>query len=877
MPITNISTVLHFIGGQNILQEVANIQATLTDNIYDKDDIDGLLETKAEANSIYDKSTIDGLLQAKADINSVYDKGAIDGLLTAKADANSVYNKTTINGLLEAKADADSVYDKNAIDVLLDDKIDKDISSLTIGDLTINSNSISKKVTNNTTTTTSNVLFDDDLSFTKQSGSDEIATISYKNTTYSILKEKYINSASVVNVIKQENDYYENTVSTDNKIGNGLVSNVGQYIKLTFNTDNSDIIYINVDSIGAEYSPSSTQTDVNINIDQTAHTIGASLTATGVISGDYGSVTGNAISMPAFTVDSTGRITSAESKSFNLPTLSSLGAISTITATGTAPLTLQAELTDTSYTITGDIADASNDAKGVVKVGDNISVNDGTISLSKENVTSALGYTPYNQDDLAGTLGKYKTKQTAVASPTTTSSSDTTAFIDSISQDTNGVISVTKSNVQFPDYSSTYKSLQTTVSTPNAEGNATAFIDSISQDAQGKIAISKKNVSFPDYSSTYKSLQSAVSTPNASGNATAFIDTISQDAQGKITISKKNVNFPDYSDTYQEKGNYKLIQSEVKSPTASGNATAFIDTIAQDANGKITVTKKNVNLSSKMDKANPTGTGYLSLNAAATPGSYSVAAGYSTTASGIAATALGSTATASADYALATGYGTLASGGAATATGRSTTAKAANSFASGLGTIAAAPNQAVFGQYNKEDADALFVVGNGSGGEASQRVNIMWLTSQGYLHATKVYGSVWNDYAEYRQTHHKVRPGQCVYEKGDGSLAISYERMMPGANIVSDTFGFAIGETDECKTPLAVSGRVLAYPYESKETYNPGDAVCSGPNGTISKMTRAEIRDYPERIVGTVSEIPTYEVWGSGNIKVNGRIWIKVR
>ena len=152
-----------------------------------------------------------------------------------------------------------------------------------------------------------------------------------------------------------------------------------------------------------------------------------------------------------------------------------------------------------------------------------------------------------------------------------------------------------------------------------------------------------------------------------------------------------------------------------------------------------------------------------------------------------------------------------------------------------------------------------------------------YLTHQGYLHANKVYGSVWNDYAEYRQTHHKVRPGQCVYEKGDGSLAISYERMMPGANIVSDTFGFAIGETDECKTPLAVSGRVLAYPYESKEIYNPGDAVCSGPNGTISKMTRAEIRDYPERIVGTVSEIPTYEVWGSGDIKVNGRIWIKVR
>lgn len=50
-----------------------------------------------------------------------------------------------------------------------------------------------------------------------------------------------------------------------------------------------------------------------------------------------------------------------------------------------------------------------------------------------------------------------------------------------------------------------------------------------------------------------------------------------------------------------------------------------------------------------------------------------------------------------------------------------------------------------------------------------------------------------------------------------------------------------------------------------------------GPNGTISKMTREEVREYPDRIVGTVSEIPEYETWGTGNVKVNERIWIKVR
>jgi hypothetical protein len=42
-------------------------------------------------------------------------------------------------------------------------------------------------------------------------------------------------------------------------------------------------------------------------------------------------------------------------------------------------------------------------------------------------------------------------------------------------------------------------------------------------------------------------------------------------------------------------------------------------------------------------------------------------------------------------------------------------------------------------------------------------------------------------------------------------------------------------------------------------------------------MTRNEVVMYPDRIVGTVSEIPDYETWGSGNIAVKNRIWIKVK
>ena len=117
-------------------------------------------------------------------------------------------------------------------------------------------------------------------------------------------------------------------------------------------------------------------------------------------------------------------------------------------------------------------------------------------------------------------------------------------------------------------------------------------------------------------------------------------------------------------------------------------------------------------------------------------------------------------------------------------------------------------------------------------------------------------------------------------------MCLCNERLAAGAKIISDTYGFAIGETKECKTPIAVSGRVLVYPYKDRHTYPLGAAVCSAPNGTVDVMTREEIMMYPERIVGTVSEIPEYETWRcsgsveqgpSDEVSVNGRIWIYVR
>ena len=157
-------------------------------------------------------------------------------------------------------------------------------------------------------------------------------------------------------------------------------------------------------------------------------------------------------------------------------------------------------------------------------------------------------------------------------------------------------------------------------------------------------------------------------------------------------------------------------------------------------------------------------------------------------------------------------------------------------------------------------------------------------TSNKYnIYGNKVYGAVWNDYAEYRRDNlsEVQRPGQCVYELGDGSLAITTKRLQRGCEIISDTFGFAIGqdENNGYNTPIASNGRVLAYPYESIEEFKThiGWPVCSGPNGTVSIMTEEEEEKYSSRIVGIISEIPDYEEWGSGKVKVNGRIWIRVR
>lgn len=172
--------------------------------------------------------------------------------------------------------------------------------------------------------------------------------------------------------------------------------------------------------------------------------------------------------------------------------------------------------------------------------------------------------------------------------------------------------------------------------------------------------------------------------------------------------------------------------------------------------------------------------------------------------------------------------------------------------------------------------------GNGNGGLAP-------------IYGSKVYNAVWNDFAEYRESDEN-EGGRVLVSNGSGKLVRATERLQPAARVISDTFGCSVGMSDIAKTPIGVAGRVLVYPYQNRNNYKVGDAVCAAPNGTADIMTREEIIQYPDRIIGIVDEIPKYKIWqsaytntkncdGTGevgetnttDIQVNGRIWIYVR
>lgn len=254
-------------------------------------------------------------------------------------------------------------------------------------------------------------------------------------------------------------------------------------------------------------------------------------------------------------------------------------------------------------------------------------------------------------------------------------------------------------------------------------------------------------------------------------------------------------------------------------------------------------------------------------------------------------------------YANSAGSSGSCTGNAATATALGTNAGNANTPVYFTGGKPSACNnklgaQSANGYWGMGSADNAFnvwirttslgIIPYQSGGKGSGHCGLgtsSWYFSTAYIDtitSNKTYGAVWNDIAECRKTIIK-EPGRVVVENKSGIMELSSIRMQATGRIISDTYGYCMGEPANDGTPIAIAGRVLVYPYRKTEEYNLGDCVCTAPNGTVDIMTREEIKEYPDRIIGTVSEIPTYEVWSGGaqngkdDIQVNGRIWIYVR
>lgn len=196
----------------------------------------------------------------------------------------------------------------------------------------------------------------------------------------------------------------------------------------------------------------------------------------------------NAIS---FTGGSTASYDGSKSVSVAIPTSLPANGGNASTVNGHTVLSnvpANAKFTDTVYSL----PDATATAKGGVKVGSNITVDTGTISLTADNVTGALGYTPPTHDTHYATGLKVGATATAtsnaaasngnvylnvldnytvrdshkiVGSGATTVTSDANGVITISSTDTNTVYTHPNSGVS----AGTYRSV-----TVNAQGHVTA-------------------------------------------------------------------------------------------------------------------------------------------------------------------------------------------------------------------------------------------------------------------------------------------------------------------------------------------------------------------------------------------------------------------
>ena len=154
---------------------------------------------------------------------------------------------------------------------------------------------------------------------------------------------------------------------------------------------------------------------------------------------------------------------------------------------------------------------------------------------------------------------------------------------------------------------SNFKTKQTAVSDSDAttSGSGIIFVDSVTQNENGEITVHKKSVSdvvaSTDGQGGNSGLMSAAQAEKLAGiddELDGKADKVSGATSGNFAGLDANGNL---TDSGSKASDFKTKQTAVTSPSASGNALAFIDTISQNANGEIEATKKNIEIAADSD------------------------------------------------------------------------------------------------------------------------------------------------------------------------------------------------------------------------------------------------------------------------------------
>lgn len=364
-------------------------------------------------------TTLTGLTVSAVDLNDINNKAPTSHASSATTygkGTSSVYGHLKLSDAINSTSSASSgvAATPKAVKTAYDlaNTVNTNLSTLnTTVNSTINSLTISgKTITYTTVDGTSGTLTTQDTVYTLPVASSTLGGV---KTTSTVTSTSGLTACPIIDGVP----YYKNSTYTVNNATITIKAGTGLATGGNFTTNQS-----------------------------TAETITLDLADTAVSAGSYGPSAnatpahGETFSVPYFTVDAQGRLTSASTKTITLPTdanshysaylyLGASGASSnTTTAVSNPYINLRENSTNrssiqikggTNIAVSGvngivtisnnysyTLPTASSTVLGGVKVGDNINLLDGVISLNNSNVTSALGYTPVNKvgDTMSGDL-----------------------------------------------------------------------------------------------------------------------------------------------------------------------------------------------------------------------------------------------------------------------------------------------------------------------------------------------------------------------------------------------------------------------------------------------------------------------------------------